>query len=364
MAKQYTRTLTLPDGRRKYFRGATRKEAEAKRDAARRELEGGVNIGDNTTVAELAQIWYDTFKKGVLRVKSADTLRGVLNNHIVPQIGAMRVREVRPLHIQQLMRSVDSLSRSVQSKVLNYTRAIFQLAVDNGIISSTPVVSTIKAHGAAAAAVPPLTVMQTDALLAATEGTKAYTFIVLALYAGLRRGEVLGLRWSDINFETGYLHVRRSIVYPDGQKAGIINDELKTSAARRDIPLPWPVVAYLRGERAKSRSIYVLAQRNGKYLSEGSFHSLWGIVKTRTIGESEGYIERTLDFHVHPHQLRHTCITRWFEAGLDLKEIQYLAGHSTTEMTLRVYTHYDRETRKDQTAEKVRSGIPVGRLAM
>ena len=62
---------------------------------------------------------------------------------------------------------------------------------------------------------------------------------------------------------------------------------------------------------------------------------------------------RSLDFHVTPHQLRHTYITRLFESGLDIKEIQYLAGHSTIDMTLRVYTHYQHESRKKETAQKV-----------
>ena len=64
-------------------------------------------------------------------------------------------------------------------------------------------------------------------------------------------------------------------------------------------------------------------------------------------------VVRTLDFHVHPHQLRHTYITRLFESGLDIKEIQYLAGHATVNMTLRVYTHYRHESRHQSTAQKV-----------
>ena len=64
-------------------------------------------------------------------------------------------------------------------------------------------------------------------------------------------------------------------------------------------------------------------------------------------------VVRTLDFHVHPHQLRHTYITRLFESVLDIKEIQYLAGHATVNMTLRVYTHYQHESRQQSTAQKV-----------
>ena len=58
---------------------------------------------------------------------------------------------------------------------------------------------------------------------------------------------------------------------------------------------------------------------------------------------------------MHPHLLRHTCITRWVESGLDVKEVQYLAGHATPDMTMRVYAHYDRLVRLESTAEKVRT---------
>ena len=66
-------------------------------------------------------------------------------------------------------------------------------------------------------------------------------------------------------------------------------------------------------------------------------------------------VPRTLDFHVHPHLLRHTRITRWFEQGLDIKEIQYLAGHSSVDITLDIYTHYQKDQRLSDTAEKIRA---------
>lgn len=65
---------------------------------------------------------------------------------------------------------------------------------------------------------------------------------------------------------------------------------------------------------------------------------------------------RDLPFKVHPHLLRHTAITRWFsDARLDVKTVQYLAGHSTSEMTLKVYTHYLAEEQHAQTAAKIRA---------
>ena len=77
--------------------------------------------------------------------------------------------------------------------------------------------------------------------------------------------------------------------------------------------------------------------------------------------EPRRLIERELpEKHITAHLLRHTYITRLFEAGLDVKEVQYLAGHSTMDMTLKVYTHYDRRSRQAKTAEKVREAMRMG----
>lgn len=88
---------------------------------------------------------------------------------------------------------------------------------------------------------------------------------------------------------------------------------------------------------------------------------VWDMVRRRTVDDpaelgtkaANSKMVRSLDFHVTPHLLRHTYITRLFESGLDIKEIQYLAGHTTVDMTLRVYTHYQHETRQQDTANKV-----------
>ena len=86
--------------------------------------------------------------------------------------------------------------------------------------------------------------------------------------------------------------------------------------------------------------------QNHAPLTQSSYRSMWKL------------IERELpDTHITAHILRHTYITRLFEAGLDIKEIQYLAGHSSVDMTLKVYTHYDRRSREAKTVEKVRKAL-------
>lgn len=100
----------------------------------------------------------------------------------------------------------------------------------------------------------------------------------------------------------------------------------------------------------------------GVSLTKTSFRNLWRLVERRTegngrvsrsLGAQYGTLTVALDFSCHPHQLRHTYITKLFEAGLDLKQVQYLAGHATPEMTIRVYTHYRARQRAAETHTQV-----------
>lgn len=354
--KLFTVTLTLPDGKRKYFRGKTKEEAEAKRNEARMLLGMGINIGDKTTVAELSETWFTIYKKGQVREKSEDAIRNTLTHHILPALGRMKVVDVKPIHIQQLMASKREFSRSLQAKVLQTTRAIFEVAVENGIILRTPVSKSIKAGGKPPEEKTPLTKAQMAALLNSLTGTRAHPLVMLLCYSGLRIGEALGLQWNDFDFTDGTVTVNRSIVYTRANGTGEINTDLKTANAHRTVPLPWSVVDEFRRERAKSKSIWVFTKADGGHHTYRSYRSLWELVNRRCDPNSK-VSQRDCALHVHPHLLRHTCITRWFEQGLDIKEIQRLAGHANANITLNIYTHYVDAERLQQTAEKIRAAV-------
>ena len=352
--KQVTVTLTLPDGKRKYYRGATRREAEAKRLADQILIAQGVVIDDNSRVSDVAELWYRlNVGDRDLHTKSKEAVRGTLDRYILPAIGDLRVKDVKPVAIRELMNGLSDMSRSTQSKVLSALKGIFSCAVENGMIIRSPVSSDIKAEGKAPDEVEALTDDQCSRLLDAVRGTRAALFVHVLLYGGLRKGEALGLMWSDVDLASGILRIRRSIVYPAGNKAGEINTDLKTKTAQRDVPICPELHAALAA--ADHKGLYVFSMPDGRYLSESSFNSLWGIVDRRTADPDvrDIYHQRTLDFTVHPHQLRHTCITRWVERGLSVEEVQYIAGHADPQTTLKYYTHYRKQQRLSETAQKM-----------
>lgn len=344
MKYPYTVTLTMPDGKRKYYRGKTKREAEAKRDKDKLLLGNGVNAADESTFQQVAESWYTLAKEDQLKAKSREIVLTVLTHHIYPKLGNKKVRSIKPADIFALMKSVSSYSFSMQKKVLQYTKAVFTFAMDNDMILKNPVISTIKPGGAKPEEEEALTDSHCAALLDAVRGTRAFLFVELLLYTGMRRGEALGLMWKDIDFAKAEMHVRRSVVFINGNQAGEINPDLKTSNARRDIPIVPRLLEDLRTAKAESKSLYVFSKADGNFLSHSSLESLWGIVRRRT---------KDLGFTVHPHQLRHTCITRWLENGMDLKEVQYLAGHSTADITMNIYAHYRKTQLLSETAVRM-----------
>ena len=185
---------------------------------------------------------------------------------------------------------------------------------------------------------------------------------MIGLYAGLRREEILGLKWDCVflDKEAPYLSVRRA--WHSEHNRPVVTTELKTKAARRDIPIPDRLLECLKEAKQQATSEYVVANREGGPLSYTQFKRLWQYIVTRStkertyvryingqkithtvtpvLGQKAGHNGRvvySLDFKVTPHQLRHTYITNLIYASVDPKTVQYLAGHENSKMTMDIY---------------------------
>lgn len=322
----------------------TQKELDEKVLKAQILIRSGVDICSEETFAHFSQMWYDLYKKPYLRENSLIAIRYALNQYILPAIGGYRLRDITPMQIQAIMAGLSDKSNSLQSKVLVNLRSIFNTAQEDGLVAKSPVSNMLKPGGRKTQEKEALTATESQTLLDKVKNTRARTFLLIGLYTGMRRGEILGLQWKDIDFKAKVIHVRHNAVVSENETT--VSEKLKTKAAKRNLPLSEELETWLTERKKTSHSQYVIAMENHKPLTKSSYRSMWKL------------IERELpDTHVTAHILRHTYITRLFEAGLDVKEIQYLAGHSTMDMTLKVYTHYDRRSREAKTAEKVRDAL-------
>ena len=362
--KRYATHITTPTGERVYVSAKSQEDLDAKVAKLKAEMGAGVDISDNTLFNDYADVWLRVYKKPKLRQNTIGTLTWHLEKNIKPFFNGKTLREIKPIHIQGFLASISGYSYSVQSACLSVVKSIFDTAVDNDLLLKSPVRKRDKPAGAKPKEKEALTNEQVNRLLEATKGTQAYLFCLLALTTGMRKSEILGLMWEDVDFSSGHINVCHSIPLSEAREVTEVTTQLKTEASYRRLPMPLLLRHAMETEHQVSKSPFVISRPDGSHITRSSFDSLWNIVTARTASKkyplgstrcahNNGHFKVTLDFHVHPHLLRHTYITQLFEAGLDIKQVQYLAGHSTPAMTLKVYTHYRRKQREQETADQV-----------
>lgn len=311
------------------------------------------------TVSEVADRWLRVAEDG----KAHNTVMSLHNSvmHIKAALGDKPITSVLPADVDDMLLNLPGKSANHRHKVLLTFRRICTYAVDNRFLATDPTAHK-KPSGAKAEEVTALTREQQAALLDAVKGTRVWLFCLLLLRTGLRPEEARGLTWDAVDLDAAVLTVKQTVTF-HGNRA-VVSDALKTKAARRRLPIPGDLLEALRAERQTSTSDFVIHDKDGKPLSNIAYHNLWKYVTCRTrepdepLRKKHSRIDRPLTFTCTPYQLRHTYITELCahsaETGLDIKTIQYLAGHSNPSMTLRIYAHVQ-SGRDADTAQKVQS---------
>ena len=156
--------------------------------------------------------------------------------------------------------------------------------------------------------------------------------IILCLYSGLRIGELIALKWSDIDFEKGILTVSKSC--HDG-KTGLIIDEPKTATSRRVIPLPKQLLPMMKALKRRSASSFVVSA-SGNPVSVRSYQRSFELLLKKLKIPHKGF-----------HSLRHTFATRAIECGMDVRTLSEILGHKNPTITLNRYAHSLMEHKAD-----------------
>lgn len=273
--------------------------------------------------------------------------------------------EVTPDDVKLAVVKAAEKSESIYHGVQMLYKLIFTSAVESGIIDSSPAATLSAKGGKPREERKALTDEQVTMLLDATRGLRPYTFIMLCLYAGLRREEALALQWDSVFLDGDAPHIVVQRAWHTEHNRPVITTQLKTKASNRSIPIPPQLVERLKEEKAKSTSDYVIASEiDGGPLSGSQWTRLWKYVTVRSTKERTYYryvngdkikhtvtpvlgeraahnntVVYSMDFQVTPHELRHTYITNLLLAGVDIKTVQYLAGHEHARITLDIYAH-------------------------
>ena len=340
----------------------TPEELYNKETLALEQIENATFHRKTPTVAEYCEKWL-LMQSVHVRATTLTDYTSKVRRHIIAELGDKRMGEVSLDDIQLALVPVSKKSASVYKSVVILYKSIFRAAMESRIIDHNPTIYlTTKGGGVPQEDRQALTDEQVERLLDAIRDLPPYVFVMIGLYAGLRREEILALQWDCVflDEDTPYLSVRRA--WRTEHNRPVISTVLKTPAAKRDIPIPKCLVDCLRETKENSISDYVIADSKGEPLAASQFQRVWQYVVVRSTkprnyykyvnGQSIKYtvtptlgmtqknqpkIRYTLDFDVTPHQLRHTYITNLLYAGVDPKTVQYLAGHENSKTTMDIY---------------------------
>ena len=357
----YRTRIVDADGKRVALYGKTCEELYEKVLEAEKQIAEATFRRCTPTVKEYCERWL-LKKSANARVTTMNDYRSKIKNYIIAPIGHKYMAEVTPDDVALLMVPASKKSKSVYRSVHMLIKAIFKSAVKSKVIDTSPCEDLSARGGKPQKERNALTDEQADRLISAIKGLPPYVFAMLGLYAGLRREEILGLKWDCVYLNTSapYLSVRRA--WHVEHNRPVVTEDLKTDAARRDIPLPDVLLECLREAKRNSKSDFVIANREGGPLSGTQFKRVWQYIVTRSLKERtyvryingqkivktvtpklgekaahNGNVVYSLDFDVTPHLLRHTYITNLIYASVDPKTVQYLAGHENSKITMDIY---------------------------
>jgi len=333
--------MTLEDHSRKYFYGETRKEAYEKlQKALHEQKQGTLLVGPQQTMKDYLEYWLEEVHKSKLRIGTYRSYRGVLNCHLIPGLGHIRLQKLTPQHVQSLYskkHTEEGLSPGrirvihiVLHKALNH--AVRVNLVARNVCDQVELPREERHEGLA------LTPEQAQQLLQKVREHRLDALLTLALTTGMRIGEILSLRWQDVDLKAGFLQVRRTVGYYG--KRGFVVGEPKTESSRRTIVLPDFLVEKLKLHRTSQLEMRLQAGLSWVDNDLVFCNKRGGFFPPPTIAYQFNKVLKDVGFsHMRFHDLRHSAATLLLSMGVSLKVVQEILGHSTISTTADIYSH-------------------------
>jgi integrase len=341
--------------------GRTRKLVKDKLDEARDRLNAGAPVRDaKCTVADWLAHWRSTTLAACDRKESTRALYARLSEKHLESapFGEMRLDKLRPSDIEALVLAMRAKTKPVKTEdtdpvrafadstirqVYTVLRAGLDGAVRDGLLARNPA-ALVKRPGIKRREAKHLDANEVAAVLKAAETSRYYPALALIAATGLRRGEALALSWDSgvLNLDEGWLKVRKTL-----GKVGkaLVFSEPKSERSRRTVPVSPAVVAMLRKHRVGQAAEKL---RAGKHWQESGlvFATEYGTpVDPRDLLRVIEVAAKAAGVgHVGVHTLRHSAAVAWLEAGVHIKAVADLLGHSSIAITGDVYGHVSDET--------------------
>jgi integrase len=329
----------LRSGRRRvtvYAR--TRQEIVAKlRDLQRNQADGLPVIDQRTTVALFLEGWLERVAP---RLRPATLLRyrGLARSQLIPHLGRIRLASLSPADVSKMLAGLQA--QGLSPRTASHARAVLRAALSDGEKWGLVARNVAKLTDAVKVPAPSPKMLPVDDIhrvLDAVSGTDVENAVTLALYSGLRAGEVLGLRWSDVSFEAGQLTVSHALQRL-GAETRLV--EPKSATSHRTLQLPGPALEALRAERQRQATRQLAAGSRWR-------QPIPGLVFTDTTGAPLVPTSVTRAFQralraaglppLRFHHLRHLHAGLMLGSGAEIATVSHLLGHSSVALTASTY---------------------------
>lgn len=333
---------TAEGRKRKTVYGKTRAEVAKKLNRALADSEDGLFFDDEgLRVGEYLERWLESSVRGNVSPRTYTNYRLQVRRHLVPALGRIKLRYLTPYKVQGLYHS--KLDSGLSNASVRYTHAVLHRALRQAVkwsLVPRNVAEAVDPPRVRREEITPLSPDQSRAFLAAAEGDRYEALYVVALTCGLRQGEVLGLKWSDVDLEARTMRVSRQ-VQRHRDRGGLVFAEPK-NASRRTVPLTGTAAEALRrhGRRQAEERVRV-----------GSLYEDMGLLfasETGTPLDAQNVVNRSFKPllkraglpSIRFHDLRHTCATLLLAKGVHPKLVQTLLGHASIGITMDLYSHW------------------------
>ena len=325
-------------------------QAEVKEKLAKALVEAGqvdfTKVGQYT-VGTWMDTWFENVAKIKVRPSSHQTYKGYIGNHIKPNIGNIPLEKLTTMDLQKFYRKLLTKGRverieskeqpkGLSAKTVRNINQVISSAMDLAVAQKIILTNPTDACELPKVEHKEMQTVPTEHLSAFLEEAKrsgVYEMYYIELATGLRRGELLGLKWSDIDWKNGIIKVRRQVARVNGE---IVEAPLKTKSSYRAVSISPQTIEVLREQKRKTNDAYVFPSPNGGPISPDSVNNMLKRV-----------LERAGILKVRFHDLRHTFATIALQNGVDIKTVCGMLGHFSAGFTLDTYAHVTTSAQKE-----------------
>ena len=307
-------------------------------------------LKSNMRFGDWMNYWYENHSKPTIRPSTQKSYEALINGHAIPGLGHIPLNKLTQADCQKFLNEMknngrkshrDTKGAAMSERSVRLCHLVIRMSLDravkDGLIKKNPILG-VKLPQAEQKEMKVLTKAEIQRFLIQAKEEGLYELFLLELTTGLRRGEILALTWSDLNFETGELHISKQATLVSGK---ITISEPKTKAAFRTIILPPVMVEVIREYQKDAFSPLMFPSRlkPDQPIDPGHIRKRLQVI-----------LERAGCKKVRFHDLRHTFATMSLEHGMDLKTLSTIIGHVSAKTTLNIYTHITSEMQENAAA--------------